>query len=66
MTNDAETTASLRDAHRRIIQAIADLKALNVPVPASLYLAAHALSYATASRSVGIPAVNGQGHSGAI
>jgi hypothetical protein len=63
--SNTDTTA-LADAHRRIIQAIADLKAAGIPVPASLYLAAHALSYAVASRSVGVPVCNGQGAAGAI
>ena len=36
----------LRDAHTALRQAIADLKAIGVPVPMSLYMAVHALSYA--------------------
>ena len=39
-------TASLRDAHAALRQAIAELKALGVAVPISLYQAAHALAYA--------------------
>jgi len=35
----------LRDAHTALRQAIADLKAIGVPVPMSLYMAVHALSY---------------------
>src|SRR5216684_95998 len=37
---------ALRDAHAALVKAIVELKALGVAVPVSLYLAAHALTYA--------------------
>ena len=40
----------LRDAHIRIRNAIAELKALGVSVPISLHLAMHAITYARAER----------------
>jgi hypothetical protein len=43
----------IRDAHAAIQQAIVDLKAIGVPVPMALYLAAHALAYARAERPGG-------------
>jgi hypothetical protein len=42
-----ETDDPIADARAAIIQAIADLKALNIAVPISLHLAVHALSYAS-------------------
>ena len=41
----------VRDAREAVAGAIADLKAANVAVPVALHRAAHALSYAMASRS---------------
>jgi hypothetical protein len=55
----------LADVHKVIVQAIADLKAAGIPVPASLRQAAHALSLAVASGQ-DMPACNGQGHTGAL
>ena len=40
----------IRDAHAAIVQAIADLKAIGVPVPMALHRACHALAWASASR----------------
>jgi len=37
---------ALRDAHTAIVQAIADLKAIGVPVPIALHKACHALAWA--------------------
>jgi hypothetical protein len=56
----------IRDAQAAIARAIADLKAANIAVPMSLHRAAHALSYAVASRPEDMPACNGQGHAGAL
>jgi hypothetical protein len=36
----------IRDAHAAIVQAIADLKAIGVPVPMALHRACHALAWA--------------------
>jgi hypothetical protein len=41
--------ATLEDAFKAVKQAIADLKAMNIPVPIALHQAAHALSYAVAA-----------------
>jgi hypothetical protein len=46
-TTDSTTddnAAIIRDAHDRILQAIADLKAIGVAVPIALHLAAHAIA----------------------
>lgn len=40
----------LKDAHTAIIAAIAELRAIGVPVPIALHRAAHALAYAIAQR----------------
>jgi hypothetical protein len=62
MTNDAE----IRKAYAAIVGAIAELRALHVPVPMALHLAAYALHGAVASRPEDISACNGQGHTGAL
>ncbi len=56
----------IADARELIAQSITDLKAANIAVPMSLHRAAHALSYAVASRPEDMPACNGQGHAGAL
>ncbi len=40
----------LKDAHTAIIAAVAELRAIGVPVPIALHRAAHALAYAIAQR----------------
>jgi len=62
MTQQADNP--LRDAQAAIVQAIADLRAANIPVPMSLHRAAHALSYA--SDKPVTSGFNGQGHAGAL
>ncbi len=47
MTDDDDP---LRDAHISIGKAIAELRAIGVTVPVTLYLAMHALTYARAGR----------------
>jgi hypothetical protein len=57
----------IRDAQVAIVRAIAELKAANVEIPQSLYLAAHALTYALRLNPEPImPTCNGQGHAGAL
>lgn len=53
-----------QEAHAVIVQAIADLKAANVPAPMALVLAAYALR-PEPDKSVTTPC-NGQGAAGAI
>ena len=60
----AHATDPIRHAHTVIIQAIADLKAANIPVPMALVLAAYALRPETDKLVKG--ACNGQGAAGAI
>jgi hypothetical protein len=43
-------TDPIQDAREAVIRAIAELKAAKVPIPIDLHKAAHALSYAMASR----------------
>jgi hypothetical protein len=64
MTKEADDP--IRDARAAVVQAIADLKAANVPVPMAPHRAAHALSYAVASDQDKATAFHGQGHAGAI
>jgi hypothetical protein len=40
----------LREAHAGIVQAIAELRLIGVPVPVALHRAAHSLSYALRDR----------------
>jgi hypothetical protein len=47
---DTAKVETIEDAARAVKQAIADLKAANIPIPAALYRAAHALHYATDRR----------------
>lgn len=44
------STDAIKDAQNAVARAIAELKAANVAVPVTLHRAAHALSYAMASR----------------
>jgi len=44
------STDPIKDAREAVIRAIAELTAANVSIPVSLHRAAHALSYAMASR----------------
>jgi hypothetical protein len=46
-----DTDDPLRDAHVSIGKAIAELRAIGVTVPVTLYLAMHALAYALGERS---------------
>jgi hypothetical protein len=66
MTKQADN--ALRDARASIVQCIADLRAANIAVPASLHRAAHALSYAVASDpdKPAATAFRGEGHTGAF
>jgi hypothetical protein len=43
---------AIKEAHLSLIQAIAELKAANVPVPLALHKAAHALSHALSDCSI--------------